>query len=154
MYTLLNVTDGSSNACRRNLTNSSATITVNPLPTATISGNAEVCRNATAPLITFTGANATAPYTFTAYTINGVPNQTVTTTTGNSVTVSAPTGTAGTFVYTLVSVRDGSTTACSQPQSGTVNVIIDELPTGLFIYDAYLCHKNGVFYRCVDAQLG
>ena len=121
VYTLLNVTDGSSNACRRNLTNSSATITVNPLPTATISGNAEVCRNATAPLITFTGANATAPYTFT-YTINGGPNQTVTTTTGNSVTVSAPTGTAGTFVYTLVSVQDGSTTACSQPQSGTVNV--------------------------------
>ncbi len=45
-------------------------VTVNPLPTATISGTTSVCQNAAAPLITFTGADATAPYTFT-YKING-----------------------------------------------------------------------------------
>ena len=48
----------------------SFTVTINPLPTATIGGTIAVCQNSTpAPDITFTGANGTAPYTFT-YKIN------------------------------------------------------------------------------------
>jgi hypothetical protein len=80
-------------------------INVLPLPTATISGATQVCQNGTSPTITFTGANGTAPYTFT-YTLNGA-TQTVTSA-GNTATVSVPTGTAGTFTYALVSVQDAS----------------------------------------------
>jgi len=53
------------------------TITVNPLPAATITGTTAVCENTAAPSITFTGAGGTAPYTFT-FTINGGVNQMVT----------------------------------------------------------------------------
>ena len=99
------------------------TVTVNPLPTATINGTTAICKDAALPNITFIGANGTAPYTFT-YTINGGGNQTVTTTSGNSVTVAAPTGTAGTFTYSLVSISDASSTACSQAQSGSATITV------------------------------
>ena len=97
------------------------TLTVNPLPTATISGDATVCQSGTSPNITFTGAGGTAPYTFT-YNINGGSSQTVTTTSGSSVTVPVPTGTAGTFTYNLVSVRDNNT--CTQAASGSAYIVV------------------------------
>jgi len=72
---------------------SSEQIIINPLPTATILGDMNVCQNDGEPTITFTGANGTAPYTFT-YSINGGIAQTVTST-GNTATVQAPTNLAG-----------------------------------------------------------
>ncbi|WP_284653393.1 GEVED domain-containing protein [Flavobacterium terrisoli] len=104
-----------------------ATITVNPLPTATISGSTAVCQNDTAPLVTFTGATGTAPYTFT-YRFNGGGYQTIVSS-GNTATIAQPTGTAGTFTYTLVSVQDSSSTTCSNAQSGTVTIIVHPTPT-------------------------
>ncbi len=101
---------------------SSVTITVNPLPAATISAPATVCQNASPnPVVTFTGANGTAPYTFT-YKINSGTNQTITST-GNTATVNIPLGTVTSYTYTLVSVSDNN--GCSQAQSGsaTVNVL-------------------------------
>ncbi|RZJ36290.1 MAG: hypothetical protein EOO51_02755, partial [Flavobacterium sp.] len=94
------------------------------LPTATITGNATVCLNATEPVITFTGAGGTAPYTFT-YNVNGGADQTITTVTGDSVTLPVPTTATGAFVYNLVSVSYGSP-AVSQNQTGTatVNVVV------------------------------
>jgi YVTN family beta-propeller protein len=96
-------------------------VTVNPSPTATISGTIAVCKDAASPNITFTGANGTAPYTFT-YSINGGVNQAVSTTSGNSVTVGAPTGIAGTFTYNLISISDANT--CLQAQSGNAVITI------------------------------
>lgn len=124
IYSLISVQDASSTACSQ-LQTGSATVTVNPLPTATITGTTTVCQNAAPPSITFTGANGTAPYTFT-YTINGGPNQIVTTPSGNSATVAVPTGTAGSFVYALVSVADVN--SCSQSQSGSATVTINPTP--------------------------
>lgn len=98
-------------------------VTVPPLPSATITGDATVCVNAAAPVITFTGSGGTAPYEFT-YNINGGPNQVITTTAGNSVTITAPTNVVGTFVYNLVSVRNTAAAACTQLQSGSVTIII------------------------------
>jgi uncharacterized protein (TIGR02145 family) len=97
----------------------------NPSPSATISGTITVCKDASSPNITLTGSNGTAPYTFT-YAINGGSNLTVTTTTGNSVTVAAPTNIAGTFTYSLVSVQDAYSFVS---QTGTVDITINQLPT-------------------------
>ncbi len=127
-YALISVHDASPTSCSQ-IQNGSATITVNPLPTATITGTTAVCKNAASPNITFTGASASAPYTFT-YTINGVTQPTATSI-GNSVTIAAPTSAAGTFTYSLVSVEDASPTACSQVQSGTAAVIVNPLPTAI-----------------------
>jgi hypothetical protein len=104
------------------------TITVNPLPTAIIAGTTTVCQNSPAPAVTFTGAVGTAPYTFTYSVNNGAP-QTVSTTTGNSVTVAQSTATAGTYTYTLISVRDASSTQCIQMQTGTATITVNPLPT-------------------------
>ncbi|WP_415711198.1 hypothetical protein, partial [Flavobacterium branchiophilum] len=82
------------------------------------------CLNDASPNITFTGANGVAPYTFT-YNINGGANQTVSTTTGNSVTVAAPTTSAGTFAYNLVSVADSGSPSQSQTQSGTATITVN-----------------------------
>lgn len=103
------------------------TIVVNPLPVATISAPTGTCRfDPVSPLVTFTGTVGTAPFTFT-YNINGGPIQTVTTLPGNnSVTVSVPTGTLGTFNYNLVRVQDAF---CNKFQSATATVKIVSPPT-------------------------
>jgi len=141
-YNLLFVQDGSATPCAQ-AQGGIATITVRPLPTATISGTTAVCRNSASPLITFTGASSTAPYTFT-YNINGGANQVVSTTSGNSVTVVAPTGTAGTFIYTLLSVQDGSTTACLNSQSGSATITVNPLPTATISGTTAVCNNSAV----------
>ena len=138
-YNLISVRDGSSASCSQ-LQSGSAVVTVNPLPTATISGTTAVCKNAAAPLITFTGASSTPPYTFT-YNINGGTNQNVTTVTGNSVTVAAPTNVVGSFSYNLVSVRDGSPTLCSQLQTGSAVVTVNPLPTATISGTTAVCQN-------------
>ena len=77
-----------------------------PLPTATISGEATICKDETAPTLTFTGSSGTNPFTFT-YTINGGSNQTLVST-GNTATINVPTNTAGSFIYKLISVSESS----------------------------------------------
>ncbi len=106
------------------------TVEVDPLPTAVISGSASVCKNSSPPQVTFTGGGSTPPYTFT-YSLNGGASQTVTST-GNSVSISAPTVTPGTFTYTLISVKDAGSRTCSQLQSGTAIVAVHPLPVSLF----------------------
>lgn len=127
-YSIVSVQDA--NSCTQSQSGS-ATVTVNPLPTATISGTTSVCKGETAPFITFTGIGNTAPYTFT-YTINGGTNQTITTINGNSVNVAAPTQTAGTYIYSLVSLQDGSSSACAQTQSGNATVTVHPSPMATF----------------------
>ena len=133
IYKLTNVADN--NTCSQVQTNA-VTVTVNPLPLAAISGTAAVCVNSPQPLITFTGSVGTAPYTFT-YTINGGANQIVTTTSGNSVTVAAPTGIAGNYAYTLVSVKDAN--GCTQTAAGTATITINPLPTATMTGPSALC---------------
>ncbi|WP_260439127.1 choice-of-anchor L domain-containing protein [Flavobacterium branchiophilum] len=120
-YNITSVT--SANNCPKAVSQT-ATVTVLSLPTATIAGTTATCLNDAAPNITFTGANGVAPYTFT-YNINGGANQTVSTTTGNSVTVAAPTTSAGTFAYNLISVADSGSPSQSQTQSGTATITVN-----------------------------
>ncbi|MFN8346830.1 MAG: Calx-beta domain-containing protein [Spirosomataceae bacterium] len=109
------------------------TILNTPLPTASISGNAVVCQGDASPMVSFTGANGTAPYSFT-YQINGGSNQTVSTSMGNSVSVAVATNVAGNFVYSLVSVSDVN---CSQNQSGSVTVTVKATPTSALTASQY-----------------
>jgi gliding motility-associated-like protein len=137
-YVLSGVSDGSSTACERSVSGN-ATITVLPLPQASIGGTTAVCRNAPSPNVTFTGSSGTAPYTF-VYTINGGAFRTVTAWSGNSVTVAAPTGTAGVFEYELVSVSDGSSQSCSQPQGGSAVITVNPLPVATIAGNAVVCN--------------
>ncbi len=139
-YTLVSVSDASNTSCS-NTASGTATITVNPLPSASIAGNALVCQNGASPLISFTGAYGTAPYTFT-YTINGGSSQTVSTTTGNSVSISAPTATAGIFTYNLVSIRDAGATACTNTASGSVVVTVNPLPSASVSGTTTVCQNS------------
>jgi|WetSurMetagenome_2_1015567.scaffolds.fasta_scaffold00668_3 hypothetical protein len=132
----------------------SVVVTVNPTVTGTIAGTTTVCQNATAPLITFTGVNGTSPYTFT-YNINGGENMSVTTTSGNSMTVSAPTGITGIFVYNLVSVRDASASACLQAQSGTATVTVSTsaIPTITTTVSPVCFGTTGVVYSTEQGMI-
>ncbi|MDT8401363.1 MAG: hypothetical protein RQ743_06690, partial [Bacteroidales bacterium] len=137
-YTLVSVKDASSTECEQAQTGS-ATVTVNPLPTATISGNNAVCQYDPSPVITFTGANGTPPYTFT-YSVNSGSSRTVSTTGSNSsVTVAVPTNNAGSFTYALISVRDGSASACSQSQGGSATVVVNSMPTATISGSTEVC---------------
>jgi gliding motility-associated-like protein len=116
------ITYTNNNGCQQTVT-----ATINPLPTALISGTTSRCQNASAPTITFTGSNATAPYTFT-YNINGGPNQTIVSDGSGIATINAPTTTAGSFIYTLVSVAESSGTTCINTASGAATVTVNALP--------------------------
>ena len=106
-------------------------VTIYPLPTASISGSQSVCQNSAAPEITFTGANGTAPYTF-SYKIGDGDPQTVVTTSGNSVAVAQPTVVTGAYVYTLLSVSDDHSS--SQSQTDTETITVSTAPLAAFTY--------------------
>src|ERR1019366_8627987 len=123
IYSLVSVQDAN---CSQNQSGG-AVVTVNPAPTAVISGATAICNGDPAPNITFTGSTGTTPYTFT-YTLNGA-NQTVSTTGGSSsVMVVAPTTTSGTFTYSLTGVQDANASACGFA-SGSAVVTVNPLPT-------------------------
>lgn len=150
-YNLLSITDGTANSCGRTFSNTSVSVQVNPLPTASISGSRNVCRNTTAPQVTFTGAGGTAPYTFT-YNINGGASQTVSSAAGSStVSLTVPTATAGTFTYNLISVQDGSSVNCSQLQSGSATFVVYELPTASFNWSSPTCEARRIDF--LDASV-
>ena len=136
-YNVVSVEDASTTTCSQAQTGT-ATVTVNPLPTATITGNATVCFGGTAPVITFTGATGTSPYTFT-YNINGGPSLTVTSV-GNKATINAPTTASGSFVYNLVSVVDASANACSQLQTGTATVTVNSASSATIAGSTTVCN--------------
>jgi hypothetical protein len=112
------------NTCTNTAT---TTLTIRPIPTATISGTTTLCQNAASPDITFTNPMA-LPVTIT-YTINGGANQTINVAANSTATVAVPTGTAGTFIYNLVSVAYQSAPACPNPITGSATVVIDPIPT-------------------------
>jgi len=139
VYTLISVRDGNL-VTNTDIGNPTATVVVNQPPTASIVGTTEVCKNAASPLVTFNGGSSTAPYTFT-YTINGGSQQTVTTSSGNSVSVQAPTGNAGTYVYSLITVKDASSLTCTSNASGTATITVNPLPTASISGTTAVCQN-------------
>lgn len=134
-YNLVSVT---SNGCSKPVSGS-AVVTVNPMPTASISGTASVCQGSVSPQVTFTGTNGSAPYVFT-YQLNGGANQTISSGVGAVATINVPTGTTGTFSYNLVSVS--ATGGCSQAQTGTATISVNPVPTASISGNATVCQNT------------
>ncbi|NUY82775.1 adhesin, partial [Flavobacterium sp. MAH-1] len=135
---------GVSDASCSNVQNDALTVTIQGLPTATMVADVTaVCQNGTSPVITFTGAGGTSPYTFT-YTVDGGTPLTISTATGSdSVTLSVPTGTVGISTYELTGVAEGGADACSQTQTGTVSITVNPLPTATVTVDAASVCQGG-----------
>ncbi len=133
-YSLTSVVDANSlsETCTNSSVSSSATVTVNALPTATITANTLTsCVNSTAPVVTITGLGGTAPYTFTYREItNGTPgsNQTIISNLAGVATFSATVSSAATRNYELVSVQESSATACVNAQTSSVTIVTNVNP--------------------------
>jgi gliding motility-associated-like protein len=119
-YALVSVSSAGLASCSQ-AQSGSAVVTVNALPTATISGTTSICSGATA-LITFNGT----PNAVVTYTINGGANQTITLAATGLATLTTPALTIDT-TYALVSVALGAN-PCSQAQSGSAIVTISDVP--------------------------
>ncbi len=102
-------------------------IPTNMMPNASISVDVTaICQYNDSPVITFTGSNGTAPYTFT-YTRNGV-QEVVTTSPGeNSVDITTTTNFAGMITYVLTNVQD-QTGANTVVTGETITIDITEGP--------------------------
>lgn len=119
-YCIASVTDA--NGCTQTYTNTVCqTVTVNPLPTATIAGNGTICAGASYNFpVSFTG---TSPWTYT-----------MTTPTGDQIVgppaVTSPNNFAATIAgnYFVTTVTDGN--GCSNStNSPTVTLTVNPLPT-------------------------
>lgn len=139
-YTLISVQESGVNSCV-NTANGSASVLVNPLPTATITGNNSVCQNSSSPQIIFTGSGGTQPYTF-SFKINGGSVQTINTITGNSVAIDVPTNSAGTFIYSLISVQESSGISCGNSASGNATVVVNPLPSATVTGSTSVCQNS------------
>ncbi|MFY9309971.1 MAG: PKD domain-containing protein [Bacteroidia bacterium] len=139
VYKLLGVTDSSSTTCYQPQ-NDSVTVIVDPLPTATIHGTDTVCQYAVQPGVTFVGFGGVAPYTFT-YTLNGVLQPSITTIVGDSITIFAPTNATGIFTYSLESVTDSNTVACTHPQTGDAVITVNPRSVAAFTTNK-VCNGN------------
>ena len=103
-------------------------VTVNPLPTATISGGITICNGASQNLtVVLTG---TGPYTFT-YALNGISQPPVATA-ASPYTLNV--NQAGT--YTIVNVSDAN---CTNNGTGTTTVSFFPQPTGVISGTAEMC---------------
>jgi gliding motility-associated-like protein len=121
-YSLTNVQDAN---CQQTVV-ASATMTVLPLPNASISKNEDVCRDSVPKAILLKGFNSTKPYTFT-FTVN---NDSVTQSADSIYSTNPATNKTGTFVYTLTNVTDGNN--CSKTLNQTATVVVHENPHALF----------------------
>ena len=131
-YDLVSVVSAGTNPCSQPLTGN-ALVTVETLPTATISGTTSICSGATT-VITFNGtANATV-----TYTVNGGSNQTIVLNSSGTATITTPTLTTNS-TYALVSVTATGTLACSQAQTGTATVTVNTLPTATISGTTSIC---------------
>ena len=142
-YNLISVMDSSTTNCEM-AQSGSTTVIIDPLPTGTIDGTAFVCQNYYSPMITLIGYGGVAPYTFT-YSINGIIQPAINSILGDSVTIAAPTDTAGVFTYTLISVKDANIATCTNPQAGDVLITVNPKPVANFS-STKVCNGNATVF--------
>ena len=137
-YTLNNVQYQSAPACSATISGS-ATITVQTLPAVTFTGDATVCQNEPKNVV-FTNSGSAA--ISVNYTLNGGASQTVNVAANSTTAVAVPTGTAGTYQYSLTSAQYTTAPACSTAVTGTATVIVRPTPTATVSVPATVC-QNG-----------
>ncbi|HKR05794.1 MAG TPA: PKD domain-containing protein, partial [Bacteroidia bacterium] len=113
------------------ITQGSAIVTVNPLPTANITGTATICKGAQTNLnIAFTG---TGPFSY-SYS-NGTTTFGPFITNNNSVTI--PVSPVVTTTYSVTAVSDDN---CTGNPSGSVVVTVNQLPTAVISGNPVICN--------------
>ncbi|NCT93019.1 MAG: T9SS type B sorting domain-containing protein [Chitinophagaceae bacterium] len=129
-YALVSVQE-SSLLCTNATLTSNTSVTVNPLPTATITASTLTsCTNLTAPTVTITGTGGTFPLTVTyRVNVNGVTGSTqyVQTDITGVATLSVLTATA-TYQYELISLQESSSTACVNASTASVTIVVNPVP--------------------------
>jgi gliding motility-associated-like protein len=148
LYSLVDAVSASTPACSQSQSGT-ATITISPLPTATVSGTVSVCQGDASPQVTFTGSDGTPPYVFT-YNINSGPSITSDPSTGDSTIILAPTNLTGSFVYNLLSVQDQGGAGCAQGQSGSATVSVGSAPAITAPDPIDVCDDNNDGYAHFD----
>ena len=134
VFNLLSAASAGTPSCSQALTGT-ITITVVPLPVASIAANASVCPNGSAT-VTFTGTpNATV-----TYTVNGGSSQTIVLNASGTATITG--NYSVTTVYTLTSVATSGTPSCSRPQTGTVTITVIPLPVVAISGTASICPNS------------
>lgn len=106
--------------------NETATVTIRPTPSASVSGTTTVCVGDASPNITFTNLQA-LPVTI-SYNINGGSATTINVAASSSELISVSTVTGGTFVYVLESIVYQDAPTCSNIISGDATVTVVPLP--------------------------
>ena len=132
-YTVSALTDANGAATAGNMTGS-AVITVNPLPTAVVSGSATVCNGSSATVsVALTG---TAPWSLT-YTSGGTPVS-VTGIAASPYTFSV--SPSVTTTYTVTALSDASCTALPGGITGSATVTAGVAPTAAVSGSATICN--------------
>lgn len=133
-YNLINVFDNSVPQCDGDPVSGSAVITVNPLPTAVITGTRSICVGDSAPL-TF---NLTGNGPFDVTYFNGTSSTVLTNiSNGHQAYVSPST----TRTYTITAVNDNSAPACNgTAMSGSAVITVSPVPTGNISGSGLVCH--------------
>ena len=105
------------------------TVTINPSPTASITGVTDtmVCQNEPQPVITFTGSNGVGPYTFN-YQLVGPSSTSIVSlsvvSVGSSATITIPTSVFGTYTVTLLSVQSSGPNSCTTSVNPALNTAV------------------------------
>ncbi|MFT6845864.1 MAG: subtilisin-like proprotein convertase family protein, partial [Flavobacteriales bacterium] len=120
-YTLTQVSDNTTPACV-GTTGSSVNFTVNPIPTATLSGSTAICAGTSATINITTSGNADFLITIDDQGVGFVHDTGVN---GNSFVVTPN----DTTTYTIVNITDGSTPTCSSALTSLVTIAVNPLPT-------------------------
>ena len=117
-------------------TSATTSITVNPLPTASVAGTATICSGATAVNYTFIGT----PDVIVTYSLDGGTTTTTITLDGTG-SATLPASNTATSTVTLISVEN-TTTTCEQAITGTATVTVNPFPTLATVNAAPVCEGN------------
>ncbi|TDP61432.1 choice-of-anchor L domain-containing protein, partial [Flavobacterium dankookense] len=100
----------------------SFTLFINPLPTVSITSDSPTCTG-TSATITFTGT----PDSTVTFNYDSNPNETILLNNLGTANIVTPILTSDS-TYTLVSIQDSNSPSCSQPQTASTTVIVNDAP--------------------------
>lgn len=144
-YTVVSVID---NNCTGNITGTPATVTVNQLPQASISGTASICENGATNLsINFTG---TAPFTYSYKDVTNNITYGPFTTSNDPLII--PVSPAATTVYSVTSVSDANCNG--NAATATATVTVNQLPTATMSEDPDICVGQTTYIKITFTGTG